>query len=295
MKNNKFKIYKEKNKHGSTLFPFVIYDNLIPEFFTQFPIHWHEEVEIVYVHKGMAIYNIDYNRLIVEEGDILYISPSTLHDFAQFGNNNFKSSVFVFNLSIINNTLDICANKYFSPLLNNKCNSYFILKKSASSYNEIKNCLDNILKYNANMNSFFELQIKSELLKLMYLFFSENLIQIYTSKTENKSTILIKKIITYLKENYQNNITLQDLSKKFNLSPYHISHVFKKSTNMTCIDFLIAYRLNMASTLLYTTDLPILAIALECGFNNISYFNRAFKKQFNTTPTEHRLKHKNKL
>ena len=76
MKNNKFKIYKEKNKHGSTLFPFVIYDNLIPEFFTQFPIHWHEEVEIVYVHKGMAIYNIDYNRLIVEEGDILYISPS---------------------------------------------------------------------------------------------------------------------------------------------------------------------------------------------------------------------------
>ena len=64
---------------------------------------------------------------------------------------------------------------------------------------------------------------------------------------------------------------------------------------MTCIDFLIAYRLNMASTLLYTTDLPILAIALECGFNNISYFNRAFKKQFNTTPTEHRLKHKNKL
>ena len=68
------------------------------------------------------------------------------------------------------------------------------------------------------MNSFFELQIKSELLKLMYLFFSENLIQIYTSKTENKSTILIKKIITYLKENYQNNITLQDLSKKFNVN-----------------------------------------------------------------------------
>lgn len=295
MKNNKFKIYKEKNKHGSTLFPFVIYDNLIPEFFTQFPIHWHEEVEIIYVHKGMAIYNIDYTRLIVEEGDILYISPSILHDFAQFQNNNFKSSVFVFNLSIINNTLDICANKYFSPLLNNECNPYFILKKSASSYNEIKNCLDNILKYNANMNSFFELQIKSELLKLMYLFFSENLIQIYTSKTENKSTILIKKIITYLKENYQNSITLQDLSKKFNLSPYYISHVFKKSTNMTCIDFLIAYRLNMASTLLYTTDLPILDIALECGFNNISYFNRAFKKQFNTTPTEHRLKHKNKL
>ena len=58
--------------------------------------------------------------------------------------------------------------------------------------------------------------------------------------------------------------------------------------NLTCIEYLNQYRLNMAARQLTATDLPVTTIALESGFNNISYFNRVFKKYFGITPREFR-------
>ena len=58
--------------------------------------------------------------------------------------------------------------------------------------------------------------------------------------------------------------------------------------NMTCIEYMNQYRLEMASRQLAGTELPITSIALESGFNNISYFNRVFKKKFGVTPKEYR-------
>ena len=58
--------------------------------------------------------------------------------------------------------------------------------------------------------------------------------------------------------------------------------------NMTCIEYLNQYRLEMASRQLTETELPVTSIALESGFNNISYFNRVFKKKFGVTPKEYR-------
>ena len=63
---------------------------------------------------------------------------------------------------------------------------------------------------------------------------------------------------------------------------------FKRHMNMTSIEYLNQYRLEMASRQLAETNLSVTSIALESGFNNISYFNRVFKRKFGVTPMEYR-------
>lgn len=61
---------------------------------------------------------------------------------------------------------------------------------------------------------------------------------------------------------------------------------------MTPVEFLISYRLKKACELLITTKKSILEIALECGFNNSSYFGKLFKQQYHTSPGEYAWQHK---
>jgi AraC-like DNA-binding protein len=63
---------------------------------------------------------------------------------------------------------------------------------------------------------------------------------------------------------------------------------FKETMGTSFVDYLKEYRLTMAARLLLSSDSSILAIASEVGFDNLSYFNRSFKKQYKVTPSQYR-------
>jgi AraC-like DNA-binding protein len=67
-------------------------------------------------------------------------------------------------------------------------------------------------------------------------------------------------------------------------------NVFKEAIGAPCIRYLIEYRLALAAARLQETDLPVTQIALDCGFQNSSYFNRAFKGHYHVTPSAYRKK-----
>ena len=290
MKQSEFIEREEKKQHGDFMFPFVTYGTHIPKGITSFPIHWHEEVEMVIVYKGMADYYLNGEKVLLQEGDVLFISPSTLHAFNQNADNIFLAEAVLFNLNLINNSVDICNNKYFSPLLNCECTPYFVINNNHTCYDELKEMLNNLLITYKEKNEYFELEIKSILLEIFYILFSNNYFIINNNMPNNTSNKIIKSVLNYIQENYNKPLTLNDIANTFKISVYHLSHMFKDTTRMSCIDYIIDFRLLKASQLLLTTDDAILNIALEVGFNNISYFNRAFKKKFNTTPSEYRKK-----
>ena len=292
IKTQEFLDHEEKKKHGDILFPFTKYFTIIPDFYTSFPVHWHEEIEIVLVRKGKCIFNINSDTIIVENGDILIICPSALHSFRQYEDYTYCSDTYIFNLSLINNSIDICNSKYFNPLLNNKCNPYYILKSNEKFNNKLLMLLQDINELYSSKKPCYELKIKSRLLELFSILFENNIIKVNKETKENASISIIKNIIKYIEENYRENITLESLSHIFKISVYHLAHLFKDITEVSCKDFIINYRLNISAEKIRNTNDSILNIALNNGFNNISYFNRAFKKKFKLTPTEYRKYHK---
>ncbi len=92
----------------------------------------------------------------------------------------------------------------------------------------------------------------------------------------------------YLNENFDKQISLGEVAKLVNMAEVSFSRFFKQRTGMSFIDSLIEIRLGHASRLLIDTTQSVAEIAYNCGFNNLSNFNRTFKNKKNVTPTEFR-------
>jgi AraC-like DNA-binding protein len=98
----------------------------------------------------------------------------------------------------------------------------------------------------------------------------------------------IEKAIEYMNLNFQKSITLTEVAKLTNMADVSFSRFFKARTGITFMDSLLELRLGNASRLLIDTTQSIAEVAYNCGFNNISNFNRLFKKKKNCTPREFR-------
>ena len=83
-------------------------------------------------------------------------------------------------------------------------------------------------------------------------------------------------------------ITIRDIAEVTGFSESHFMRYFRNIMNTTFVDYLREYRLTMAARLLTSSESSILDIAVESGFENLSYFNRTFKKKYQMTPHEYR-------
>jgi len=99
----------------------------------------------------------------------------------------------------------------------------------------------------------------------------------------------IEKAFEYMQANFDKQVSLADVAKQVNMPEVSFSRFIRKRTGKTFIDSLNEIRLGYASRLLIDTTETISEISFKCGFNNLSYFNRIFKKKNGCTPKEFRL------
>ncbi|NLK93689.1 MAG: AraC family transcriptional regulator [Clostridiales bacterium] len=283
---------KENVSHGDFIVPFTTYSGKISDDFSLIPMHWHEEMEITYIVDGSAEISINLNPFTAQKGDIIVVNPLTLHSFKKDPKYSHMTwHTMVFNLNMVQSSLtDGCLIKYIAPLLNKNHTLPTILNKNSLGYKEILNTILKLFDIYENKLDFFELELKSQLYHLLFLYYKYNLV-IKNNKNENLSsstTNKIKNIINYINNHINEDMTIEDISNEVNFSQYHFMKFFKKHIGMTCIDFINNTRLEKASILLNTTDKSIMDIALEVGFNNISYFNKLFKQKYKLTPKDFR-------
>ena len=99
-----------------------------------------------------------------------------------------------------------------------------------------------------------------------------------------KSTEQIKTVLNYIRKNYASRLTLADLADVLNLSSEHFCRLFHSITGKSPIDYLNYYRIECACELLSSSQKSITEVAYSCGFNDLSYFNRIFKRYKKVTP-----------
>lgn len=287
---------KENIHHGDFILPFTTYHCEFSNSFNLVPIHWHEEIEITLIKKGQGIHKIDLNPINVEEGDIIFVKPSILHSIEQTSNKDIMIwSTMVFNLNMLNSALtDGCLIKFFAPIFNNQNELPMIIKKDSPGYDDALITIKKIFEcYNLKIYG-FELQLKSLLYHLFYIMYSNKLVREKKASTVPKEVSdKIKLILQFIHENYERDLSVEEIALKCNFSEYHFMRFFKKYIGMTCIEYINNYRLEVASSLLNNTNKSILNISFEVGFNNVSYFNKLFKKKYSITPKEFRKSKKN--
>ena len=99
---------------------------------------------------------------------------------------------------------------------------------------------------------------------------------------------LINKVITYIDDHYQEDISLYIIAEYVFFSPQYLGKLFRETTGISFTSYLIKIRMEAASNLLLTTKLPVATVASKVGYGNVQSFGRIFKSYFNCTPGEYR-------
>ena len=108
-------------------------------------------------------------------------------------------------------------------------------------------------------------------------------------KQEKNGNAIVEHTMRYIQQNYATDIRLSEVAKRMNVSPEHLSRIFKKETSFGFSEYLTLYRLQRAEYILMNEPgRAICDIAYACGFNDSNYFSYRFKEQYGISPSKAR-------
>ncbi len=284
-------LLQEQLPHGNAMFPFMIHevssDTRTEE---RIACHWHEEIEILVVTKGSAVLILNNDRYELKEGYVAFILPNHLHLVTVLLGDTFDFYAVVFHPDLLSSFIqDVIQQQYFDSVLQENILFPTVLSAQEAKEFGIADVLSDIYALFAKKEPCFELLIKARLYVVWSLYYLHGTSSASVSeRTSDYRIALVKSIIDYIHTHYESQITLDILAAYFHLSREHLCRLFKKMTRMSPIEYLNFYRISTSTRLLRETDHEISDIALEIGFNNISYFNRTFKRYMHVTPGEYR-------
>ena len=152
---------------------------------------------------------------------------------------------------------------------------------------------DAVLKEFINYNEVSSILLKSLILQILHQLYSDvkNPFRNAFIPTSSHYSIL-KKVVEYIQNNIQENLSLKKLAEFSGLSPNYLHMLFTKTMNVTINEYITILRLEKAKGCLVTTESSVSEIALECGFENIPYFSYVFKRRVNVSPSQFRKKYR---
>lgn len=162
----------------------------------------------------------------------------------------------------------------------------FISTEKADVY---KNIFTRMIKHYNSFDENKEIILQSLVLDLIYNINRDTVgyAKYYNYKSNDE---VIIKILSYIKNNLTEDLSLEKVAKTASLSPIHFHNKFKMSVGMTLREYVENQRIKKAMNLLVTTDKLLTDIALDCGFSSQSYFSYVFKRKTNLTPRQYVLK-----
>ena len=278
---------QETKSHGHEGFPFNIYICSIPLDFTLVPTHWHNDMEIIYVKKGRGIISIDLRPFEVGQGDIAIIPPGRLHSIGQLAAHSMEYENIIFQLPMLMAYQgDYYTEKLFQPLAQGQSPFPCHYTPGAPPYPALAACLNAMDEICRSFGHGYQLAIKGQLFSLFYALVSATLPP--QPHTRSKSLDHLKAILKYVETNFQEKISVPDAAGICGFSKSHFMKFFKSHMGVSFTEYLNDYRLTIAARLLLSSSDTIGNIAADTGFDNLSYFNRIFKKKYHCTPSEFR-------
>jgi len=231
--------------------------------------HTHDVITIAAIREGNINMILSNKTINLSPHKIAFLNPDTAHcvDVLDESHGDYVLHLDKNWCTTIQN--ELFSNKEYIPVSK-------VLIKNESIYNDFIFVCDLLLKQSTMMEK--EESIISFIINLFSRYCNINHI--------NEKNTHAEKIKSYIIQNIQNNISLEDISEEFGLSKVHIIRVFKKEFDLPIHSYILNKKAHKARELL-STNLSIVSIALESGFFDQSHLNKSFKRIFSITPKEY--------
>ncbi len=247
-------------------------------------MHFHDEIEILYVLEGDYIIEIPDKKYFVKPGSVIFVRTGTPHstsapslkgaaDFIQFKLEDYFTGAEKY----VYKHLPILAAYEDAPPI-------VIFEKGS----EICDSMEKIRCEYLKKELAYDVYIHSLIYKIIGFLYRESVLVKPKQDFDKKMIKRMIPVLEYIDENCGGEITLEDIGRQFGFNISYFSRIFKTAVGMGFSDHLNFVRIHRAEILLKETDLSIVDIAINVGFSSASYFNKVFKRIKNCSPTQYR-------
>ncbi len=275
---------KENRPHGTKAYPYTQYFMHNPKRAFHIPVHWHDEVEIIYIKKGRITIYIGEKSFPAIAGDLFLVNSGELH-FMESDDMGVEYYTLLFPLAFLSFQIeDALEQEVFLPLRQKK----LLLPIRLSEFEaekQMTNIIREVIGVNEEKEIGYQLRTKILLLELIEGLLKENG---FRQAGFTSTSGMQRELLAYIQKRYTEKISLSMLAEEFHLSEKYISWYFKEHFSISFMQYVLHLRMTRAKDLLLTTEQSITEVALSCGYPSVNLFIRSFKEMYGVTPLQYR-------
>lgn len=242
-------------------------------------VHYHQDLEIIYVMKGKMEIKIDESVYQLQKGDFILINANKRHSCV--GTQGILAARFFIDFHILAEHMGTLQLMFW-------CNT--VVDRN-DAYEEVRKLLDRILSCCSDQEEKGALYLNSLYYELLYHLVSYFMVkadQVWTNQEDSRNQIRVRQIQNYIQANYQTQISLNDLAQRLYLSNVYLSKYIKKHIGLTFLEYLNNVRLFHAVDELLYTNKSITRIAMDNGFPTSAAFIKSFRSIHREAPSQYR-------
>ena len=287
MEAEEYAARREVKRHVPPEFPYNTYPCTIPLDFARVPLHWHDEMEIIYVKKGRGTVTIQLQPFPVTAGCIALAPPGTLHaiDGVPGGSMEYENILFTRDL-LLSAAGDWCDSACLRPLFSGRACLPPVLRPGEPLHAEAAACLDGADAACSAGQPGYPLLVKAALYRLFYALYAVvgDTLAVPPPETER-----VKQTLAFIEAHRGEKLTVAQAADAAGYSPAHFMRFFKAAVGQTFVEYLTDSRLSAAARSLAETDDAVGRIAEDAGFESPSYFCRLFRRKYGVSPSRYRM------
>lgn len=247
--------------------------------------HFHPQYEIYYLLSGERYYFIGDHTYHIQSGDLVFIKSQEVHRTSEATIPKHERVVFYFFESFIHEHY----REHVPLLLRPFHEDNPVYRFKGKDFLQVESLLHNMLVELQTRPAGYEIRMKMTLIDLLLLA-ARHTTKLETTLLPLQSLLheKITEISRYIRMNVTEDLSLSSLAEKFYMSPYYLSHTFKELTAFTLTEYVQTVRIRQAQRLLKETNMSILDISIQVGFENFSHFGKVFKKVTQQSPRQYR-------
>lgn len=248
--------------------------------------HTHDGIELVFITKGSGIEYIAELSYPIIAGDLYVIDVGSVHAFTVESDLEFYNLIFQPELFSKEEMSELAAIPHF--------HSFFLPKKRETQaklailpavQERINTLFSRLTRELAARRPGYKLLVKSLFFDLVI-----TIGRFYREREDPSSRVdgTVARALGYIHEHYHEAVSVDGLAELTGLSPGHFGEIFKEKTGTKVLEYLNRVRVDRARSLLEGSNQSITEIARDCGFDDVGYFARVFRRVTGKTPREHR-------
>lgn len=278
---------RELALHGTAPFPVACYHDDLAA--VAVPWHWHEELEVLVVSEGTVLAAAGAEKYTVRQGDGVFVNAGVLHADWPAAPGGCRLHSLVFHPRLVGGSTDsVFWQNYLQPLLSDAARGCACLRREVDWQRQALTAAERAYQAMVLEEPGYEFRVRAALSEMVFLLVSHAPAGRELPKKALRNADRIKTMLQFIQTHYAEDIRLADIAASAAISASECLRCFHDMIGTTPNRYLRRYRAQRAAELLCGTGLRVTDIALQCGFQDESYFARAFRQEYGCGPTEYR-------